>query len=389
MFGTFNPGAPDDDWLQQQITAHQAMQSGQPAPLAQPAPQSLGGLLDAQPVAGAAFDPYASVQEQHYFGSPEAGDRGINPATTAANYASLLDRDQLKALGAPPSFVSTSTGQGESADPISSLNPDFTKWAIDNQMSLHGDWGQNSNDAWLTDRNGKTVVSGSLGGDDTFWAAAMLAAAGVGAGAYGAGGGAGAAGTSASAGSGALGIEGATYAMPGAESGYGLANVGADAAAPTAFNAAADSQAASAAAGYNPATMATGIPSTVNLGTLGGTMGTAGGMQGAFDVAKQAGGDMLGSASSTASDAATWMKQNPMLARLLMTGAGGLLGGAGGQSGSAAGAGAQSYGPAKQWTAPSSVDVSLLAPAQRQQPMGLLDMSGHPNSGAWRFAKRG
>ena len=519
-FSLFEP--PDNEALQQAIAAYQARLSQQPA-------SSLAGLLDVpqmttqqspqqgettapitieppkmvptmfgsgqdsywQDAANPAhsqweqsqpnqFNPYAGITPQQDYGSPEAGLQTINQATTADNYAAILNQDQLKALGAPSSFISTNVGgSGDSSQLSNQLNPAFTEWAKAHQMSLSGGWGENSNNSALTDSSGKQVATGSLAGDDTFWNAALAATAFTGASVYGAGAGAGA-----SSGGSPLGIQGATYATPGAESGFSLANAGANSgsfassiganegaaqlaasvanfapisqaqiaamlpefsvaaggaaaggaigssiganegatqlaasvanmapptqaeimalmpdagllgsgagSAASVFNAAKDSQAASAAAGYNPATMATGVPSTVNLGSLGGTMGTAGGLQGAFDVAKQVGGDMLGSAGSAVGSAASWMSdpKNAGLARLLMAGAGGLLGGLGGQQGNA-GTGAPVYGAPKSWTGASSVDTSLLAPAQRQQPQGLLNVSGQPNSGAWRFAKRG
>jgi hypothetical protein len=516
-FSFFEP--PDNAALQQAIAAYQARASSQPAsafaglldapqrvtqqsqqqgetaaPAAVAPPKTISQMVGGgesaywQDMANPAysqweknqpgyFDPYAGIATQQQYGSP--GEfQNINQATTADNYAALLDQEKLKALGAPPSFVSVNTGGGgDSAQMSNQINPAFTEWAKANRMSLSGDWGANSNNSALTDSSGKQVATGSLAGDDTFWKAALAATAFTGASVYGAGAGAGA-----SSGGSPLGIQGATYATPGAESGFSLANAGANSggfassiganegaaqlaasvanfapisqaqiaamlpefsvaaggaaaggaigssiganegatqlaasvanmapptqaeimalmpdagllgsgagSAASVFNAAKDSQAASAAAGYNPATMATGVPSTVDLGSLGGTMGTAGGLQGAFDAAKQVGGDMLGSAGSAAGSAAAWMAQNPGLAKLLTAGAGGLLGGLGGQQGNA-GASAPVYGAPKSWTGASSVDTSLLAPAQRQQPQGLLNVLGQPNSGAWRFAKRG
>lgn len=96
---------------------------------------------------------------------------------------------------------------------------------------------------------------------------------------------------------GALGIEGATYAMPGAEGGMGLSNVGAVGAgdvAPAAFNAAADSQLASAAAGYAPASMGAGVTAPAVGYGLGGTA----------TLAEVAGGAGLGSVGGGSSMAA-------------------------------------------------------------------------------------
>ena len=113
------------------------------------------------------------------------------------------------------------------------------------------------------------------------------------------------------------------------------------------------------------------IPKTVNMGGLGGTMATGG---------------MLGQLGGTVADAAKWMKDNPMLGKLLMSGATGLLSTAGGGSSSAP---QQDYGPAKQWGSP--LQQGLLGQVQQtmpsaiqQRPSGLL-AQGTPNSGAWRF----
>ena len=455
MFGEFNFESPDDGWLQQvqqQIAAYQAQQGASQASIGllnapqkvtqdikqlspvQMAPSAApGGLLGTIP-----FNPYA--QQQSYAANREKDAYG-NPIEGMVDPSQYLDQSALAKLGWTGGNGYDANQSAMSQDQVRSLqdNQQFTDFLGQNKYSLGGGMmpGASKAEGYLTDQSGNQLARGQYdwsGQDNLFMAAAAAALGGV------AGpsvlGGAEAAGESAALGmdqvgamSGAAGdvapaafnaaadsqaaslaagyapaSMGAGVTAPAVAYGVGgvptLAEVAAGSAAggsaqPAVFNAAADSQAASAAAGYNPATMATGTPSTVNLGSLGGTTATTGGLQGAFDVAKQAGGDMLGSAGSTASDAAAWAKANPMLARLLMSGAGGLLGGLGGQSGSIAGMGGQGYGPAKQWTAPSSVDTSLLAPAQRQlppqrqQPMGLLNVSGSPNSGAWRYLKGG
>lgn len=99
------------------------------------------------------------------------------------------------------------------------------------------------------------------------------------------------------------------------------------------------------------------------------------------------GGGLLGQFGGTVADAAKWMKANPLLGKLLMSGATGLLSAAG--SGSSSGAAQQDYGPAKQWGSPLQQgllgNVQQTMPAAIQQrPAGLL-AQGNANSGAWRF----
>jgi hypothetical protein len=158
-----------------------------------------------------------------------------------------------------------------------------------------------------------------------------------------------------------------------------------------AFNAAADSQLASSQLGITGAQSAAAAtaPATVNLGSLGGTMGTAGGISGALAGLKQQAADTLG--GGLLGDATTWMKNNPVLGRLIMSGATGLLSGAGGSSGSSGAAQAPS-GPPVQWN--SNLQQGLLSPVQQyappavqqQRPAGLL-AQGYANDGAWRYLK--
>jgi hypothetical protein len=165
-----------------------------------------------------------------------------------------------------------------------------------------------------------------------------------------------------------------------------------------AFNAAADSQLASSQLGITGAQSAAAAtaPATVNLGSLGGTMGTAGGLQGAFDVAKQAASDLMttpnavtGQGGGLLGSAASWMKDNPTLGRLLLSGASGLLSGSGGGS---SGAPHTPAGPPVQWN--SNLQQGLLSPVQQyapppvvqNRPAGLL-AQGFQNDGAWRYLK--
>lgn len=194
---------------------------------------------------------------------------------------------------------------------------------------------------------------------------------------------------------GALGLEGASYALPGAESGFSLANVaapaaeataygvapemtaleglmgagyapeslamggemagnasgigaagaGAASAAPGIFNAAQDSQLYNQAAGISGADAAAAatVPSTVNLPGNGGTMATSGGITGAI---AQALADPLNAAKTAGSSLLSGIKENPMAASLALGAAAPLLGGnpdmpsAPGSGGGAGGAGA-------------------------------------------------
>ena len=131
------------------------------------------------------------------------------------------------------------------------------------------------------------------------------------------------------------------------------------------------------------------VPKTVNMGDLGGTTGTAGGLQGAIDVAKQVGGDALSSVAGPAGDMASWMKSNPALGRLVMSGAMGLLSGAGGSSGGGSG-GPKTYGPAQKWTSP--IQRGLLSDPQQMNPAAITQRSpqgllaqGQQYDGAWRY----
>lgn len=153
------------------------------------------------------------------------------------------------------------------------------------------------------------------------------------------------------------------------------------------FNPAQDSQAYNAANNITKPINAE-PPRTVNLGTFenpaysGGTMGTAGGLSGALAAGTQIAKDSLGTASS-------FLKDNPLLGRLLTSGAVSLLAGSG--SNSSGGSQAPS-GPPVQWNSP--LQQGLLSPVQQyapaaitqQRPAGLL-AQGFANDGAWRYLK--
>jgi hypothetical protein len=117
--------------------------------------------------------------------------------------------------------------------------------------------------------------------------------------------------------------------------------------------------------------LAAGAPAATPLGSFG--LPAAGGSSG-----------LLG----TVKDAAAWMKANPVLGRLIMSGATGLLSGAGGGGGSSAPQ--TPSGPPVQWN--SNLQQGLLSPVQQyappavqqQRPAGLL-AQGYANDGAWRY----
>lgn len=100
------------------------------------------------------------------------------------------------------------------------------------------------------------------------------------------------------------------------------------------------------------------------------------------------GGGLLGSLTGAAGGAADWLKANPIMGRLLMSGAGALVSGLGGSGGGSAASGSTNYGPAKQWTSPIQSGL-LSAPrnVQQVQPGGLLGGPGVANSGAWQWRK--
>lgn len=240
-------------------------------------------------------------------------------------------------------------------------------------------------------------------------------------------GGAGAAGAGEAAAAGTGEMLGGLDAVASFEAGTGGLAAGGGGAAAGGFNAALDSQLASNALGITGAQSAAAatVPATVNLGSLGGTMATSGGLGGALNtlgqgirdatassnvggsLLSQAGGSLgnavsgagtalnggttggtTGGLAGTAGDVAGWLKANPALGKLLMSGAMGLLSSGGGGGSSSSSGGSTSFGPAKNWT--SSIQQGLLTPVQQvappalQRPAGLL-AQGQANDGAWRY----
>ena len=104
-------------------------------------------------------------------------------------------------------------------------------------------------------------------------------------------------------------------------------------------------------------------------------------------AAVNAGGGLLDTLTGAAGTATQWLKDNPVLGRLLMSGASALVSGLGG-SGGGSSATPTNYGPAKQWTSPIQSGL-LSAPrnVQQVQPGGLLGGPGVANSGAWQWRK--
>lgn len=176
------------------------------------------------------------------------------------------------------------------------------------------------------------------------------------------------------------------------------------------FNAAADSQLASSQLGITGAQSAAAAtaPAAVDLGSLGGITSTAAPMPiDALRASELAGyssapaattapavtapaasGGLLGNATGLLGDAATWMKDNPILAKLLMGGATSLLSATGSNSNTAP---AKNYGPPVQWK--SNLQQGLLTPTPQQMPQAIqnkpagLLAQGFQNDGAWRYLR--
>lgn len=134
--------------------------------------------------------------------------------------------------------------------------------------------------------------------------------------------------------------------------------------------AAADSQAANAAmqAAGTP-TGAAIAPAGVTLANAGGVMSTAPGLLGS-----------LGGLGGQIGSSAQWLAANPMLAKLLITGAGGLLGAMGGSSSGSSSAG-MAIGPAKQW---QGGRTAAIQPNLKPTALPALRMGGN---GAARYLK--
>ncbi len=172
------------------------------------------------------------------------------------------------------------------------------------------------------------------------------------------------------------------------------------------FNAALDSQLASSQLGITGAQSAAAatVPASVDLGSLGGILSTGSPMSlEALRAGELAGyasngslpssaavptgsGGLLGSLPSgvrdAASGAASWLKDNPTLGRLLLGGATSLL------SGGSSGESEAPAGPPVQWNSPLQqgllTPVQQYAPPAQQRPAGLL-AKGYANDGAWRY----
>jgi hypothetical protein len=181
--------------------------------------------------------------------------------------------------------------------------------------------------------------------------------------------------------------------------------------APQEFRPSIDSQQYNVDAGItgSDAAKAATAPKTVNLPGNGGTMATSGGIQGAADLAaqtlrdataspdigggllSQAGGlgaDAINKAGSALGSAGSWAAQNPMLAKLLLGGAGALLSSQGGNS-----AAPRAPVVPVQWKSPvQGIPQGLLSGVQSggqssQYPAAMGLLGGQQNSGAWRFLR--
>lgn len=334
----------------------------------------------------------------------------------ASNLAQIIDADARKLgySGGPAG------GYGEHGEQGGEyfVNPEFTDWLQSQGLQLGGESanvnGIGGVNAFLTDQSGKRVGQQDYATDDT--GAFMAGIAGLGLGAFSA-------------------LNGGVGAASGAGEAGGLfANEGAAqlaaadlAVTPEAFTALAPeigglgevaALSGSQVGALNPNMFAneglaqlTANPPVVsaaelsaitpNVGALGPVnmfanegakqLATNPPVVTAAELAKVTpaieGGGLLGSLTGAAGNAASWLKENPVLGRLLMSGAGALVSGVGGSGGGSA-ATPTNYGPAKQWTSPIQSGL-LSAPrnVQQVQPGGLLGGPGVANSGAWQWRK--
>lgn len=97
---------------------------------------------------------------------------------------------------------------------------------------------------------------------------------------------------------------------------------------------------------------------------------------------------LLSTLQSGASAISQFAKDNPLLTKLGMTAAGGLLGGVGGTSSPT-----QYTGPAKQWSSP--LQTGIVNPVQQVMPGAIqnnpnaLAVQGNPYAGAWQYLRGG
>ncbi len=152
------------------------------------------------------------------------------------------------------------------------------------------------------------------------------------------------------------------------------------------------SQEAQAAMNSTPSYQASGIASSVQPDTSpiqAGQMSAE--AQKAIGNTPSVGGGLLDTIKSTGTDLSNWMKQNPVMGRLLLSGAGALLNTVGSGSIGSSSGGSTTYASPVQWTSnPSALGqatAGLLAPQVKQLNPQLPGLLGNANSGAWRFMK--
>jgi len=101
-------------------------------------------------------------------------------------------------------------------------------------------------------------------------------------------------------------------------------------------------------------------------------------------------GGLLGQIGSTVGDAAQWMKDNPLMGKLLMAGGTTALSMLGNRNTGPKPVSSTAGGPPKQWTLPTTVPQLTQQPVtQMPQPVtgaprGLIGQ-GNANTGAWRY----
>lgn len=395
----------------------------QPAP-AQPAP--------AQPAPA----PTPAPALRPWFADPNAGWSYYSEAMTgpheslgAPNLASLV-RDKAKALG-----YSGGGMWGDTADFVSpggdqpgvrTVNPDFQNWLTSNNYQLGGESvginGIGGVNAFITDSTGKRISEQSYASDDSDFFNFGVGLLGLGAfSAVNAG-----VGAASGVGNGAFLGEGVASGIPAWDAAVGIgaemaalpaSQIGAmtptlESMLPSVADAAAWE---SALPGMTPGMTVGGTVVDAALPSLASVAGSEAALPGMTpgmtvggsivesalpSVASVAAsesalpgmipgttvGNPLNGLLGAAGGAADWLKANPIMGRLLMSGAGALVSGLGGSGGGSAAP--TNYGPAKQWTSPIQSGL-LSAPrnVQQVQPGGLLGGPGVANSGAWQWRK--